>query len=411
MIFEAELTFTRRLLENFHIKSVLVTDDISDASIIDYGLRKLFGMDREYMNLGAFLGFNVAPNTIYKMQDLFHCTYLILRLPDIIPATTLIIGPYTTISLTKNLLMQLTEKYEIPPNIFNTIQKYFDNVPYVENDNSLMVLVNTLGEKLWGDMKNFSIELIEPVPTIDKISTLIQSGLQDHESATIGMQAIETRYAVENQLIQAISQGLNHKAELLISDVNINRFEQRAADPIRNMQNYSIIMNTLFRKAAEAGSVHPLYIDRLSSDFGRKIESITSLESGTKLQREMIHKYCLLVKNHSMKGYSLLVQKVITLIDSDLTADLSLNAISKQLNINASYFSNLFKKETGSTLTEYVNKKRIQQGILLLNSTTLQIQTIAQYCGISDVNYFTKLFKKQIGQTPKEYREKFLHGS
>ena len=35
----------------------------------------------------------------------------------------------------------------------------------------------------------------------------------------------------------------------------------------------------------------------------------------------------------------------------------------------------------------------------------MQIQTIAQYCGIPDVNYFTKTFKKYIQQTPKEYRE------
>jgi len=35
----------------------------------------------------------------------------------------------------------------------------------------------------------------------------------------------------------------------------------------------------------------------------------------------------------------------------------------------------------------------------------MQIQTIAQYCGIPDVNYFTKLFKRNVGKTPKEYRQ------
>ncbi|MDF2513281.1 MAG: AraC family transcriptional regulator, partial [Herbinix sp.] len=97
-------------------------------------------------------------------------------------------------------------------------------------------------------------------------------------------------------------------------------------------------------------------------------------------------------------------------IDMDLTADLSLNAISEELNVNASYLSNLFKKEIGSTLTEYVNRKRVEHGILLLNSTKLQIQTIAQYCGIPDLNYFTKIFKKNIGKTPREYRTDILQG-
>ena len=119
----------------------------------------------------------------------------------------------------------------------------------------------------------------------------------------------------------------------------------------------------------------------------------------------MVHKYCLLVKNHSMKGYSLLIQKVLVRIDSDLTADLSLKTQAALLNVNASYLSTLFKKETGQTLTDYVNKKRVEHALFLLNSSSMQIQTIAQYCGIPDVNYFTKIFKKYVGKTPKEYRD------
>ena len=87
----------------------------------------------------------------------------------------------------------------------------------------------------------------------------------------------------------------------------------------------------------------------------------------------MVHKYCLLVKNHSMKGYSLLIQKVLVRIDSDLTADLSLKTQAALLNVNASYLSTLFKKETGQTLTDYVNKKRVEHALFLLNSSSMQI--------------------------------------
>ena len=106
-----------------------------------------------------------------------------------------------------------------------------------------------------------------------------------------------------------------------------------------------------------------------------------------------------------MKNYSMIIQKVITLIDSDLTADLSLHKLAQALNVNASYLSSLFKKETGITLTEYVSKKRMDYAAFLLTSTNLQIQGVAQHCGIFDVNYFTKMFKKQTGKTPREYRE------
>jgi len=47
--------------------------------------------------------------------------------------------------------------------------------------------------------------------------------------------------------------------------------------------------------------------------------------------------------------------------------------------------------------------------IFLLNATDMQVQTIAQYCGIPDVNYFTKTFKRIVGKTPKEYRAGARH--
>ena len=176
-------------------------------------------------------------------------------------------------------------------------------------------------------------------------------------------------------------------------------------DSLRNLKNYGIVLNTLLRKAAEQGAVHPLYIDKLSSDMARRLEMTRTPADCLDMYHTMVHKYCLLVKNHSMRNYSQLVQHVILRIESDLTADLSLKAHAEFLNVNPSYLSTLFKKETGVTLTEYVNRQRIEHGIFLLNATDLQVQTIAQYCGFPDINYFTKTFKRMIGQTPKAYRQ------
>ena len=73
-------------------------------------------------------------------------------------------------------------------------------------------------------------------------------------------------------------------------------------------------------------------------------------------------------------------------------------------NVSAGYLSSLFKQETGETLTEHVNRKRVKFAMRLLGTTRLQVQTIAQHCGILDVHYFSKVFKKYAGMTPKEYR-------
>ena len=77
-------------------------------------------------------------------------------------------------------------------------------------------------------------------------------------------------------------------------------------------------------------------------------------------------------------------------------------------NVSPSYFSALFKKETGVTLTDFVNNRRIRLAKHLLKTTNLHIQTIAQHCGILDFHYFCRMFKKSVGQTPTQYREDLI---
>jgi YesN/AraC family two-component response regulator len=190
-----------------------------------------------------------------------------------------------------------------------------------------------------------------------------------------------------------------------MSQFNSIQIDQRNADPIRDMKNYCIIINTLFRKAVERGGVHPIHIDSVSGEFAKKIELRSSLEDIYKLMLEMVKVYCQLVNKYSVRDYSPTVQKVVVMIESNLSSDLTLSELASNLNINASYLSTVFKKETGKTITAYVNEKRIELAQELLKTTNLQIQTIAQYCGIVDVHYFTRLFKKTTGVSPKQFRE------
>ncbi|MBP1576519.1 MAG: AraC family transcriptional regulator, partial [Oscillospiraceae bacterium] len=218
------------------------------------------------------------------------------------------------------------------------------------------------------------------------------------------MQMMETRYAQENELMDAVAAGHMHKAETLLHALSPHSFENRLSDQLRNVKNYLIIMNTLLRKAAERGGVHPVYLDSNSSAFARQIEQLPGVEQVGSLMEEMFRSYCRLVKMHSMRQYSPPIQRVITYIDSDLTANLSLSTLAAMQNVSAGYLSSLFKQETGETLTEHVNRKRVKFAMRLLGTTRLQVQTIAQHCGILDVHYFSKVFKKYAGMTPKEYR-------
>lgn len=245
---------------------------------------------------------------------------------------------------------------------------------------------------------------------ISNLNPMSDLDIYNDNSGNELIKELEIRYSLENDMIKAVSQG-NYKAlsKLVTAEQFSKHIEKRAEDPIRNMKNYMIILNTLMRKGVEVGNVHPFYIHGMSSDFALRIERSQTIEDIERLWNEMTYSYCKLVKNHATRGYSPLVQNVVMLIDADLCGDLSLGAMAEKFNVNPSYLSSLFKKDTGKTLTAYVSEKRVARAKHLLETTAFQIQQISHECGILDVNYFAKIFKKLSGQTPKQYRENLRH--
>lgn len=407
MGYENELKYVEKLLGNLRLKLRYITEDSSDnlSTQYDVGLQDILNYSYDNSALLDSLNKECQHNTIYRMKNIFMCNYLIFRLPDMDNPKFVYIGPYTLTPVTRQEILKLAEHYNVAPGNLKQLEQFYYDLPLLNDENILLTIIYTLGEYIWGDTDNFTTkESFQLITHIQNPVVPIPEVLEP-EDAKLSVQIIEKRYESEKQLMQAVSNGQTHKAELMFSNLTTRQFEPRTNNPLRDLKNYTFVLNTLLRKAAEKAAVHPINIDAISSQYAIKIESLTSPAACLSLQKEMVRKYCILVKNHSLKGYSLLIRKVITEINFDLTADLSLKTQAEALNVNPSYLSTLFKKETGSTLTEYVNRKRIEHALLLLNSTDLQIQMIAQYCGIPDVNYFTKTFKKIVGKTPKEYRE------
>ena len=232
----------------------------------------------------------------------------------------------------------------------------------------------------------------------------LYDALPSHDDTEMSMRALERRYAFENEMIRAVEQGQLHIEKQLMKAFSAGAFEKRVADPLRNAKNYGIIMNTLLRKAAERGGVHPLHIDRTSSEFAKRIEEMASLDAMSELMREMFRSYCKLVQDNSTAGLPEVVKATMLEVNADLSADISPHELAKRQGVSPDYLSTIFKHATGQTLSDYIRKRRMEHAAHLLGSTNLQIQTVALHCGIMDVQYFSKLFKRQIGMTPSDYR-------
>ena len=402
MFHETEFRFLQNILQKLHLPINRLTPHHAPDHPLDMGIRRFLNREEEYRHLFTVLPFQLDGNTIYKVTDSFWCNYLFLLLPEK-EDTAVVIGPYMSTQLSRDQLLQEAERHCIPPALFRQLETFYGGVPVITDESFLLAVVNTYADALWGGSDAYTV-----VDFTDELATPAPLSLREEplspDQALLDMQTMERRYAYENEMLKAVSQGLRHKAGAMLSNMSQFAIEQRVADPVRNLKNYCIIMNSLLRKAAEQGGVHPLYIDTVSSDFARRIELIASTRAATQLMEEMMNDYCRLVKKHSLARYSAPVRKALACIDADLAGDLSLSALAAMQNISSGYLSTLFKKEVGQTLTDYVNSRRVEQAAGMLRSGTLQVQTIAQYCGIPDVNYFSKLFKRYTGVSPKEFR-------
>lgn len=85
---------------------------------------------------------------------------------------------------------------------------------------------------------------------------------------------------------------------------------------------------------------------------------------------------------------------------------LSLTLIANHLNLSVSYLSNLFKKETGIKLSEYITSVRISEAREKFKDNRLSVNEIATLVGFNDIHYFYKKFKKETGLTPAQFRKK-----
>ncbi|MFD0695191.1 response regulator [Paenibacillus sp. GCM10027628] len=87
-----------------------------------------------------------------------------------------------------------------------------------------------------------------------------------------------------------------------------------------------------------------------------------------------------------------------------LTKKISLDEVAEQLFLNPSYFSRLFKKETGETFIEYVSRMKVERAKELLDQTNMSVAKICESLGYDNHSYFIKMFKTVAGVTPLEYR-------
>ncbi len=92
-------------------------------------------------------------------------------------------------------------------------------------------------------------------------------------------------------------------------------------------------------------------------------------------------------------------------IDSHFSENISLQEVADNINISKNYLCDIFKKEIGVTFINYVTSLRIDKAKWYLEHTDMKMYEVSGAVGYNDYAYFSQIFKKNTGVTLSSYRK------
>jgi AraC-like DNA-binding protein len=142
--------------------------------------------------------------------------------------------------------------------------------------------------------------------------------------------------------------------------------------------------------------------------FRNRLESIEHLEDVEYLLFDIISRLHERSSLHSERRRQELIQKVKDIIEHRLSdKTLGTAVIASEVDLSVGYLRDLFKSFEGTSLLEYMGKRRIEYAKGLLYKTNIPVRDVCDRAGFLNYSYFITYFKKYTGLTPREYRERY----
>ncbi len=196
--------------------------------------------------------------------------------------------------------------------------------------------------------------------------------------------------------------------------MDFDKFEKTvrsAFSPISSRTDPAVIMDICWAAVETMSNVCKNFDENILSAQDCKnildnLSSATSLKdlvSSLLNQAKQIFDRCL-----KEREYTRPVRDAKAFIEKNCTQVLTLERVAEHVHLNASYFSTVFKKETGKNFLEYLTDCRIEEAKRLLRESTMNISQICAAVGYTDSKHFSRIFTKSVGIKPSIYRS--LHG-
>ncbi len=181
---------------------------------------------------------------------------------------------------------------------------------------------------------------------------------------------------------------------------------QLSDNPLRNIRYHFIITVAMVARYCIEGGMEHEAAYRLSDFYIQQADQCTTIDQISRLHSIMTLDYTKRMKALKMdKIFSKPIVKCIDYIYKNLNTRITGAMLADYIKLHPSYLSKLFKKETGSSISMYIQKRKIETAQNMLKYSDYSPAQIASILAFPTQSYFIEVFKKRVGMTPKKYQE------
>ncbi|MCR4684719.1 MAG: AraC family transcriptional regulator [Lachnospiraceae bacterium] len=220
--------------------------------------------------------------------------------------------------------------------------------------------------------------------------------------------SVKQAHEAENELSFHIEKGNADRVdEILMQRDRVSLL--LPAESHRENFIYAIALLSIGRNASIRGGMRPEAAYALFHSYSIQLQSCHQMLEFFRLTHNALCAFAEGVQSvatQMLDQYSDMIRSCIRLIYARMPGRITVEELSEEVHLTPKYLSSLFVKETGSSLTQFIGKIRIEQACYMLSSTPLSYLEISNILEFSSQSHFTAAFRKSVGLTPREYRLK-----
>lgn len=215
-------------------------------------------------------------------------------------------------------------------------------------------------------------------------------------------------YQAEKALLQMVRKGdINYYAAFQNSSSLSSGVPVKGKDPLQPMRLSLIVFTTLVSRAAMEGGLNPEIAYALGDSYIQAAQDCRDSGELSSLTQAMYHDFIYRVHHLRVNpDYSPAIQKCCDYIELSVDRKIRTRDLASLVGYTEYYLTEKFKKETGMPLTSYIRAIKLERAKVLLETTALSVQQIAEQLAFNTVNYFIQCFREATGLTPAKYRSR-----